>query len=65
MHRRKEDGSHDSICLGCLATITSQGMEAGLEREEQDHVCPSSFRSYRFKQSLETVPADVRFPSRG
>jgi hypothetical protein len=62
LHRRKENGSHDSICLACLATISSQVIEAGLIREEEDHVCPRSFGSIRSKRPIQTVPAIVRFP---
>ncbi len=46
-HRRKEDGTHDSICLACLTTISTHEIEARLEREEEDHVCRFSFPARR------------------
>lgn len=64
MLRRKKDGSQDSICCACLAIISSHGLEADVQREQEDHVCPSSFRSVRFKRSIDTTPASVRFPPR-
>jgi len=37
-HRLKADGSVDSICLGCLATIPAHKVEA-VERGEENHTC--------------------------
>jgi len=57
LHRRKEDGSHDSICLACLATISTEAALAGtqsaaMEPELQAHVCAFSFDSARSAQSI-------------
>ena len=46
-HRLKADGSIDSICLACLATISSQNAGAVVEREEEDHVCQFAFPARR------------------
>jgi hypothetical protein len=47
VHRDKEDGSHDSICLTCLSTIASAQDQAELPREEEDHVCQFDFPARR------------------
>jgi hypothetical protein len=39
-HRVNKDGSHDSICLTCFATVTSATSEDALIKGENDH--PSS-----------------------
>ena len=38
-HRHNKDGSHDSICISCYATVASVRNEADLTEHEQDHVC--------------------------
>jgi hypothetical protein len=38
-HRRNSDGSVDSICPRCIATIASSTCEADLKRFEACHVC--------------------------
>ena len=38
-HRHKLDGSFDSICLNCLATIFTSNNETELEAHEKEHVC--------------------------
>jgi hypothetical protein len=38
-HRKKADGSIDTICLACLSTISNEMTEAALERDEAEHVC--------------------------
>jgi hypothetical protein len=50
-HRRKQDGSGDSICLTCLATIsmTVLNVGGGVEQEPQVHVCAFSFDPTRVK----------------
>ena len=45
-HRRKLDGSYDSICLNCLATIGS-GTQEELVRRDREHVCESSVEMER------------------
>lgn len=55
-HRRKEDGSHDSICLACLATISTQTNEAALAREEEEHVCEFRFPLVRLRFQSHSFP---------
>lgn len=62
MRRQQKDGSQDSICLACMATISSPLPDSDPEREEQDHVCSLSFRSIRSKRPIDSRPANVRFP---
>jgi hypothetical protein len=38
-YRHNEDGSHDSICTVCLATVASVMSEGLLARHEATHVC--------------------------
>ena len=38
-HRYNEDGTHESICMDCLATITTVGSETELYQHESVHVC--------------------------
>jgi hypothetical protein len=38
-YRHNEDGSHDSICMGCLVTVASVMSEGLLARHEATHVC--------------------------
>lgn len=38
-HRRNCDGSVDSICPRCIATIASSSRETDLEFSEAAHVC--------------------------
>lgn len=42
-HRHNKDGSYDSICISCYATIASVRNEAELAKLEQDHVCEMVF----------------------
>jgi len=38
-YRHNEDGSHDSICTTCMATVASVMSEGLLARHEATHVC--------------------------
>jgi hypothetical protein len=38
-HRLNRDGTADSICLFCFATIASMPQESELERAEGSHLC--------------------------
>lgn len=60
LHRRKQDGSLDSICLACLATIASRQTTESLIREEEDHVCKFSFPSRRTKGATPKGYAGLR-----
>jgi hypothetical protein len=46
-HRRNKDGSFDSICTACFATIAQASAEADLAECEKVHVCQSSFFAER------------------
>lgn len=48
-YRHNEDGSHDSICMGCLATVASVMSEGLLARHEATHVC-SPIRLYQLSR---------------
>jgi hypothetical protein len=41
-HRHNRNGSHDSICISCYATVASVQNEADLAQHEQKHVCDRS-----------------------
>jgi hypothetical protein len=38
-HRQNSDGTYDSICIVCFATVGSGECEGELERIERNHVC--------------------------
>ena len=38
-HRRNDDGTWDSICLGCFKTIARAKSETELREQEFEHVC--------------------------
>jgi hypothetical protein len=38
-HRFNQDGSIDSICRRCFATVATVKSESELKRPEKDHVC--------------------------
>jgi hypothetical protein len=46
-HRRNRDGSYDSICLTCFATIAAGKSEAELWRHDRMHVCVPATLSQR------------------
>jgi len=46
-HRRNRDGSFDSICLICLATVAAGRSEAELVELEKVHVCNAGFLADR------------------
>jgi hypothetical protein len=46
-HRRNKDGSYDSICLTCFATVASGGSEAELQDFDKKHVCEFTTLSQR------------------
>jgi hypothetical protein len=48
-YRHNEDGSHDSICMGCLVTVASAMREGLLARHEATHVC-NPIRLYQLSQ---------------
>jgi hypothetical protein len=46
-HRRNKDGSFDSICLECFATVASHLSEEELKEADKNHACMSSLLSRR------------------
>ena len=38
-HRRNRDGTYDSICPACLATVATAQTEAELRARERVHLC--------------------------
>ena len=39
VHRHNRDGTHDSICPACLATVATTQNEAELRANERAHLC--------------------------
>jgi hypothetical protein len=50
-HRHNSDGSHDSICTVCLATVAQVMNETELARHEFAHVC-QLINLFRVSQAL-------------
>lgn len=50
-HRRNIDGTHDSTCTVCLATVATVKHEWELTRHESDHVC-EPLNLYRVSHGL-------------
>jgi hypothetical protein len=46
-HRTRYDGSFDSICLTCFATIANSRVESDLTAYETNHTCDPSFLADR------------------
>jgi hypothetical protein len=46
-HRRNKDGSFNSICLKCFATVASHMTEEELKEQDKNHVCVKSVLSER------------------
>jgi hypothetical protein len=55
-HRRNRDGSFDSICGICFATVGSAATERELEPMEMKHVC-QGMPVVRRSSRNQTVPA--------
>jgi hypothetical protein len=45
--KRNQDGSYDSICLTCFATVGGCGPDGQLPGHEKAHVCDSAFLAER------------------
>jgi hypothetical protein len=58
-HRHNSDGSYDSICTTCLATVATARHEEQLSREESAHVC-DPIRLYQVSQNRVSVGIDPR-----
>jgi hypothetical protein len=55
-HRQNADGTYDSICTACLATVANVKNEWELAPYESDHVCDPIGR-YRVSQGLGPQPS--------
>jgi hypothetical protein len=53
-HRLKMDGSSDSICLNCLATVSAK-QEADQSGVELPHICLPSFSARRSAALQQSV----------
>ena len=51
-HKRNSDGSIDSICLTCFATIASARTEQELLESDKRHICKPSALSQRFNRQM-------------
>jgi hypothetical protein len=61
-HRRNLNGSYDSICTSCLATVATAGHEVQLYLEESVHTC-DPMRLYQISQS-RAFPLTLSFTHR-
>jgi hypothetical protein len=59
-HRRNADGSYDSICIVCLATVASTLKEERLYFLESAHVC-DPMRLYQVSQGQNPLVARPGF----
>ena len=60
-HSRNKDGSYDSICLTCFATIAFGKSEAELMGLDSNHVCEFSRLSQRaVNMEFSGMPKRVR-----
>jgi hypothetical protein len=46
-HRQNRDGSFDSICLKCLATVARARVVTELKSYEKVHICDEAFLADR------------------
>src|SRR5579863_2312785 len=51
-HRHNGDGTYDSICTVCLATVATSQNEAELRVQEEAHVCDLLWVSRRSKEGV-------------
>ena len=45
--KRNKDGSYDSICLTCFATVGGCGPDGEPPQHDQHHICDSAFLAER------------------
>jgi hypothetical protein len=55
LHIHNRDGSHDSVCRACLATIDSARTEDELAGNEDAHVCEPVRTLLSMRGGLELV----------
>jgi hypothetical protein len=46
-HRKNNDGTYDSICTRCFATVARTYTEVALEEHDRRHVCTEAMLSQR------------------
>ena len=51
-HRRNRNGSWDSICLTCFATVATTPFEPDLAEQDRLHVCTPAVLSQRSSEAL-------------
>ena len=65
-HRRNKDGSFDSICLSCLATVARTNTEAELAEHDRSHICtrlrPKIYSAPRTMSNYKKLSFDTRSP---
>ena len=57
-HRHNANGTHDSICTVCFATVATVQYECELARLESAHVC-DPINLYRASENLWRWPSDA------
>ena len=57
-HRENRDGTFDSICMKCFATVASSLKEAELEQGEQKHWC-DPLALARLSRSIRVGPGQL------
>jgi len=62
-HRMNKDGTIDSICRRCFATIGCSTWEADLDRIEAAHECRPAHLAFFSEQRREEKAADPPFES--
>jgi hypothetical protein len=62
-HRRNRDGSFDSICLKCFATIASHMTQEELDELDKNHTCMNSLLSQRGNH-VSSTQDEIKTPSR-
>jgi hypothetical protein len=60
-HRQNSDGSYDSICMVCFATVGSNKSEDALDWVERSHVCNQQ-ALLRRERSLSEWQSNARTP---
>lgn len=63
-HRTNRDGTTDSICRYCFATVCTSTWETDLTQAERNHVCDPSVVS-RLKKAAARETADEADPKTG
>jgi hypothetical protein len=59
-HRHNRDGSYDSICVKCFATIATERIEEMLVESEQAHACRHKPMPYRLAKQTTHASGAMR-----